>query len=115
MVGVGMLFYSFVACFYLYRPKFVGVANYKLHIASCRFGGFRRRLAGIEYACGLMWHYLSFYWDWVFIHRIGNYKQISNKERVIYKLKKEIELPVNAGFTLWLQTATHYPKQRTIT
>ena len=29
--------------FYLYRPKFVGVANYKLHIASCRFGGFRRR------------------------------------------------------------------------
>ena len=43
MVGVGMLFYSFVACFYLYRPKFVGVANYKLHIASCRFGGFRRR------------------------------------------------------------------------
>ena len=38
-----------------------------------------------------MWHYLSFYWDWVFIHRIGNYKQISNKERVIYKLKKEIE------------------------
>jgi len=62
-----------------------------------------------------MWHYLSFYWDWVFIHRIGNYKQISNKERVIYKLKKEIELPVNAGFTLWLQTAIHYPKQRTIT
>ena len=44
---------------------------------------------GIEYACGLMWYYLSFYWDWVFIHRIGNYKQISSKERVIYKLKKK--------------------------
>ena len=89
MVRVGMLFYSFVACLYLYRPKFVGVENYKLHIESCRFGGIRRRLTGIEYACGLMWYYLSFYWDWVFIHRIGNYKQISSKERVIYKLKKK--------------------------
>ena len=39
MVGVGILFYSFVACFYLYRPKFVEVT--KLQTSYCKLSVWR--------------------------------------------------------------------------
>ena len=39
----GMLLCSYVACLYLYRPKSIGLAIYKLHIGSCQFRGLHWR------------------------------------------------------------------------
>ena len=58
----------------------------------------------------------GFYWDLKEnIHSLLSFDIVELDGNISDELKKEIELPVNAGFTLWLQTATHYPKQRTIT
>ena len=43
IVGLGMLLYHFVACFYLYRPNIIRLANYKLYIASYQLRRFHRR------------------------------------------------------------------------
>ena len=62
MVGVGMLLYSFVACFYLYRPKFVGVANYNFILQAVGLEGFEGDEQGLNMLavlCGIIYPFIG--------------------------------------------------------
>lgn len=43
LLGLECCSIFFVVCLYQYRPKSIGLANYKLHIASCQFRRLHRR------------------------------------------------------------------------
>ena len=60
MVGVGMLFYSFVACFYLYRPKFVICHSNKLWSVGLEgFEGDEQGLNMLAVLCGIIYPFIG--------------------------------------------------------
>ena len=58
MVGVGMLFYSFVACFYLYRPK--SITNFILQAVGLEgFEGDEQGLNMLAVLCGIIYPFIG--------------------------------------------------------
>jgi len=62
MVGVGMLFYSFVACFYLYRPSLLEwqITNFILQAVGLEgFEGDEQGLNMLAVLCGIIYPFIG--------------------------------------------------------